>query len=243
MRRLFIALSCLAFGSWAHAVGGNTSLVVSSGSIPTQAVDLYQNATGNVRQAIVIGDRTSSATITVDALTGMTVNLATSTLTTSSAVKVDGTATTQPVSNLVMISTATPSTANPAGSPGANLKVVGDAYGRIINLPGPRLTIASSSGTAITAFGYTTAVAAPGAGFHVRVYYIAASNSASTATTIGWVEGVAGATRYEVYMVQGSAFAHNLNGYWDLASATALSIRSSAAGNVLWTVEYEVLAD
>jgi len=241
MRRLFIALSILTTGTLAYAAGGNTSLVVSSGTY--LGIDLYQNDTGNNRQAIVIGDRVSSATVRVDPLTGITVNIATSTLTTSSAVKVDGSATTQPVSNLLMITTATISVSNPAGSAGANLKAVGDAYGRTITLPGPRLSIAASSGTAITSFGYTTAVAAPAAGFHNRIYYIAASNSGSTATTIGWVEGVAGATRYEAYMIQGSMFAHNLNGYWDLPSATALSIRSSAAGNVLWTVEYEVLAD
>jgi len=75
MKRLFVLLSILVPGAlW--AAGNQTALTVSSGTY--QTIDMYSNANGSNRQAIVIGDRTSSATVTADAVVGLTVNIATS---------------------------------------------------------------------------------------------------------------------------------------------------------------------
>lgn len=79
MKKLLLLVgSLLTFGTTAWAAGQSYDLPVSSGS-GYRTVDVYQNATGRDRQAIVVGDRTSSATVTVDPAGWMNVQLATST--------------------------------------------------------------------------------------------------------------------------------------------------------------------
>lgn len=84
MKRLVLTFSLLGFGSLAYGSGSQTALTVSSGTF--QAVSMYSNNDGANRQAIVIGDFTSSDTARVDQVTGIRVSLSTSSLTTSGAV-------------------------------------------------------------------------------------------------------------------------------------------------------------
>lgn len=77
MKRLLLSLLALPLAGLAYAAGGQSALTVSSGTF--LPIDTYSNSDGANRQAIVIGDRSSSATLTVDPVIGITVNLATST--------------------------------------------------------------------------------------------------------------------------------------------------------------------
>lgn len=99
MRKLTPLLFIPLLSSPLFASGGQSSLTVSSGTF--KSISLYNNDDGAARQAIIIGNRTSSATLSVDNITGIPVSLSTSALTTSSAVKIDGSATTQPISGSV----------------------------------------------------------------------------------------------------------------------------------------------
>lgn len=98
MRKLIGILILTAGPLWA---GGTTAnLTVSSGTY--QSVSMYSNDDGGNRQAIVLGDFSSSDTVRVDRITGMRVSLSTSALTTTDGVKVVPGAV-----NLVVTSTST----------------------------------------------------------------------------------------------------------------------------------------
>lgn len=86
----FFGCLILAYPAWGS--GTTANLTVSSGTF--QPVSMYSNDDGGNRQAIVIGDFTSSDTVRVDRITGMRVSLSTSALTTSGALLVVSTATT-----------------------------------------------------------------------------------------------------------------------------------------------------
>lgn len=73
MKKLIALLGLLAFPSLSFAAGNSNPLVVSSGSF--KSIDLYDNASGGARQAIVIGDFSSSTTVRIDPITGMNVHL------------------------------------------------------------------------------------------------------------------------------------------------------------------------
>lgn len=183
-------------------------------------------------------------------------------VTSSNAAKVDGSAVTQPVSIATSINVQGPiaSSTTVSGNPVLNGAVASSTtigavgYGSIVNLKsdqygrlrttGVSVTVAGSSGTAITSAGQTTVISAPAAGTHLRIKYLAASNSGATSTKIGFENGAAGLTVFESFLPQNGIFAHNLApDYWDLSSATALILNSSAAGNVYWTIEYELVSD
>lgn len=86
MKKLLAGLFLISGTAW--GAGGNaTSLTVSSGTY--QAVSMYANDDGGARQTIILGNRTSSATVTVDDVTGIRVSLSTSALTTSNGVKIE----------------------------------------------------------------------------------------------------------------------------------------------------------
>lgn len=87
MKRILLALSFLGIGGTAWAAGNQVSLTVSSGTF--QSISTYANGDGANRQAIVVGDVTSSATLTVDRITGIPVSLSTSALTSSGGIRVD----------------------------------------------------------------------------------------------------------------------------------------------------------
>jgi hypothetical protein len=149
---------------------------------------------------------------------------------------------------------ATPSKLNTIGgivqialpAPQADTKAVQmacDKYGRP-KVTGPQMTLASSDATPITTATGTIVVAAPAANFHLRIYYVMANNSSATACRVSWRDGAAGVQRYPATLCQYSTFAHNIKpGYWDLTSATALYLTTSATGSIDWTVEYEVVND
>lgn len=75
MKRLLIALSFLP--SLVYGAGNQVGLTVSSGTF--QSISTYANNDGAQRQAIVIGDVTSSTTLTVDSIKGIPVYVSTGT--------------------------------------------------------------------------------------------------------------------------------------------------------------------
>lgn len=90
MKKLVSALPFLFLGGLSYAgTGGFTGLQVSSGTF--QAISTYVNADGGNRQAVVFGDRISSATVPVDALNGMAVYLTTSSVVIPTSSTVSGT--------------------------------------------------------------------------------------------------------------------------------------------------------
>lgn len=118
-----------------------------------------------------------------------------------------------------------------------------DEYGRP-KVTGPSLTLASSDATPITTATDTEAIAAPAANHHLRIYYAFYNNGGATPCRVSLMDGAAGAQVFPASLPQYASFAHNFKpGYWDLTSATALYIKTSAAGSIDWTVEYEIVAD
>ena len=125
---------------------------------------------------------------------------------------------------------------------GATTQVVSDRYGRLKTVS-PKLTQATSNGTAITTATNTTVVSAPAATTHLRIHRLHACNSGSTSTFVYWCDGTGGTKYYPAYLPQNGIVSLNLRGSWDLTTATLLSITTSAAGNVEWHVSYETVAD
>jgi hypothetical protein len=95
---------------YAGGQGTATSLTVSSGTF--MKIQLFGNNGGSNTQAIAIADSSYPVTAPVDSVQGLTVNLATSSLTTSTAVKVDGSAVTQPVSGTITSNQGAPYAVN-----------------------------------------------------------------------------------------------------------------------------------
>lgn len=176
------------------------------------------------------------------------------TVTASNALKVDGSAVTQPVGgvaaqgssvsgNPVLIGLEARDTLGTVVATGQVVRGVADRYGRQYSIE-PAVTYVSSAATPITTNTNTSTVAAPGAGNHLRIYRISAENSSSTATWMYWTEGSGGTKKFAWYLTQGSARSLNLVGSWNLPSATALFINTATTGaNIEWNVGYETVAD
>src|SRR5690242_14285802 len=134
MRKFLVGLLFLTaplFGA-----GTQNQVTVNTGTVV--GIDAYLNADGANRQAIVIGDFSSSDTVRVDPTTGIAVHLATSSLTTSTALKVDGSAVNQPVINATGASLAITST--------NTLTVNGSGVNQpVINATGASLAITSTN--------------------------------------------------------------------------------------------------
>ena len=108
---------------------------------------------------------------------------------------------------------------------------------------GHSVLFASSDTAPVTVAGDTPVVAAPGAGKHLRVRYLHASNGSATPVEVMW-RSAGGARRLRTWLAQYGAFGHNLRpDYWDLPTNTALVLSTSAAGSIHWTVEYETVSD
>lgn len=119
----------------------------------------------------------------------------------------------------------------------------GDVYGRAFNIV-PAVTQTSSNGTAITTNTNTSAVAAPSAGSHLRIYRLYAQNSSATGTWLYWTEGSGGAKKYPMYLAQNQVVTIRLNGEWELPTATALFINTATTGaNIEWHVGHETVID
>lgn len=122
-------------------------------------------------------------------------------------------------------------------------RINGDVYGRAFNIV-PAVTQTSSNGTAITTATNTSAVAAPSAGNHLRIYRLWAQNSSATGTWLYWTEGSGGTKKYPMYLAQNQALTIRLNGEWELPTATALFINTATAGaNIEWHVGHETVID
>lgn len=123
------------------------------------------------------------------------------------------------------------------------VRLGGDVYSRMFAIK-PRVTTTSSNGTAITTNTNTTAVAAPSAGSHLRVYRVFAQNSSATGTWVYWTEGSGGTKVVPMYLAQNQAMTMNLEGTWELATATALVVNTATTGaNVEWMVQHETVID
>lgn len=125
---------------------------------------------------------------------------------------------------------------------GDAVRVFADRYGRLVVVK-PKTTKSSSNGTAITTATDTSAVAAPSAGNHLKVHRLHVSNSGATATWVYFRDGVAGTKLYPCYLPQGGIASLKLEGSWELTTATALYVTTSAAGNVEYTIETETVTD
>ncbi len=121
-------------------------------------------------------------------------------------------------------------------------RVNGDVYGRIFSIK-PALTTATSNGTAITTATNTTIVAAPSAGTHLRIYRLWAQNSSATGTWCYWGNG-SGIKSWPFYLSQSQPFSANVEGSWELSSATGLFLNTATTGaNIEWFVQYETVID
>jgi hypothetical protein len=101
MKKLLMAFGLLTLPGIIYAGGQGTAdtLTVSSGTF--KKIGGFSNNGGNFIQAMAVADSSYPVTAPVDSIQGLTVNLATSSLTTATAVKVDGSAVTQPISGTV----------------------------------------------------------------------------------------------------------------------------------------------
>lgn len=111
------------------------------------------------------------------------------------------------------------------------------------NTAEPARSIATSDATPVTTATDTVAVAAPGAGFHLKIYRLHAMNKSATDVQVSWRNGVAGALRFHGYLPKYGIQSLQLSGEFELSSATALYLNTSAAGSVHWTVTYETVPD
>jgi hypothetical protein len=105
------------------------------------------------------------------------------------------------------------------------------------------VSLASSNGTPIASATDTTAVAAPAAGNHLKIWRIHASNSGATSTWVYWRNGASGTRYFQAYLPTNGIVSLRLDGIWELSSATALVITTTAAGSIEWTVGYRTEAD
>jgi len=114
----------------------------------------------------------------------------------------------------------------------------------LIRTMGSGLALASSDNTPITTATDTLVVAAPAAGTHLRIKYMHTSNSSATVTDTMFRDGASGTRRYRATLPQYGQMAHSTKpDYWDLTSATALYLTTSAAGSIHYTVEYTTVPD
>ena len=121
-------------------------------------------------------------------------------------------------------------------------QVVADRYGRL-QVVKPNLTNATSNGSAITTNTNTTIVAAPSAGNHLKIYRLFAQNSSATGTWCYWGNGSGVKTR-PFYLAQYQMISLNLEGSWELSTATGLFMNTATTGaNIEWGADYETVAD
>lgn len=117
-------------------------------------------------------------------------------------------------------------------------KVIGTVISRK-----PAVSRASSAGTAITTNTNTQIVAAPSAGYHLKIHRLWAQNSGATGTWCYWGNG-SGVLSLPFYLAQYQPFSMAMEGRWNLSSATGLFLNTATTGaNIQWYVEYETEAD
>lgn len=117
-----------------------------------------------------------------------------------------------------------------------------DRFGRVFTVS-PVTSQATSNGTPITTNTNTSIVAAPSAGNHLRIHHLWAQNSSATGTWCYWGNG-SGVKSLPFYLAQNQPFSMNVNGRWELSTATALFMNTATTGaNIEWQVDYETLAD
>ncbi len=123
-----------------------------------------------------------------------------------------------------------------------------DRFGRTFKIA-PVCTIACSAGTPITTNANTLGIAAPAAGNHLRIHKINIQNGGPAATVAAatqayLTEGSGGTKKRAIYLLNGQPYAENVEGRWELPTATGLYINTVTTGcNVEWSFDYEVLAD
>lgn len=150
--------------------------------------------------------------------------------------------TTPGATNLIAASSIGRTTLPSSVSSGSFISWLLDRYGRAYSIS-PVLTLTSSAGTAITTNTNTSLVSAPSAGNHLRVYRVWAQNSSAVGTWCYLGNG-SGVKTIPFYLAQYQPMMMNLNGSWELSTATALFMNTATTGaNIEWFIETETLAD
>jgi len=144
--------------------------------------------------------------------------------------------------NPVLAGAEARTTIGTAVAAGDAVRVTADRYGRLYHTA-PQFSQASSNATAITTATDTTAISAPAASSHLKIWRLHAVNSSATATWVYWRSTTTGTRRYPMYLAQNAIASIPLDGGWHLGSAEALVITTTGAGNVEWHVDYETVAD
>ena len=103
---------------------------------------------------------------------------------------------------------------------------------------------ADSSGTPITTATTTDVTNAPAAGYHLKIYRLHASNSSGSGTWVYWLDAVDSLVYfYPVFLAANGAVSIRVNGEWELSTASALQLKTSAVCNIEWHVAYEGVKD
>lgn len=238
-------VTSLGFGSDAAATAGSTGTVQAKLRLATSQLNTItghvdgiegllttiDGDTGNISTKIdTIAGAVSGTEVQVDVLTlpGVT-----------GAAAHDAAVSGNPVLQGAEAHTVRPA----AVADGDVVRVGADVYSRLLAIK-PRVTTTSSNGTPITTNTNTSAVAAPSAGSHLRIYRVFAQNSSATGTWLYWTEGSGGTKVIPMYLAQNQAMTLNLEGTWELATATALFINTATTGaNIEWAVQHETVID
>lgn len=120
---------------------------------------------------------------------------------------------------------------------------IGAGTSAIGTVQSPVVTHASSNGTPITTATDTTAISAPAAGNHLRIHRLHATNAGATSTYVYWRSSATGTKMFPMFLAQNAVVSLKLDGSWDLTTAQALVITTSATGSVEWTASYQTVAD
>lgn len=213
-------------------LAGNTRVIAGSNS----GVDIGDVTINNAGGGAAVNIQDGGNTITVDGT--VTANAGTGTFTVGGVAAHDAAVSGNPV----LVGAEGRDTAGTAVTSGDAVRIQADRYGRLKHTK-PVVTQASSNGTPITTATNTTAVSAPSAGNHIRVWRLHATNAGSTATYVYWRSSTTGTLRYPAYLPQGGIMSIPIDGQWDLTTAEALVINTTATGSVEWHVDYEVVTD
>jgi hypothetical protein len=115
-----------------------------------------------------------------------------------------------------------------------------------VNAISPVLTTKSSGSSHITTNTNTQIVAAPGAGFHLRIHRLWCQNGSGGATTwCYWGNGSGDlVTGPACSLAANQPFGMDIKGAWVLSSNTGLFLSTATTGgDIGWYVEYETVAD
>ena len=101
---------------------------------------------------------------------------------------------------------------------------------------------ATSNGTAITASGSTSLIAAPSAGLLYLIRYLQAINNGGATVTVSWHTGKDARRRYRRVLANGGEFFRDYgSSFWAIADSD-LNIHLSGGSSVEWHVDYQLVS-